>query len=99
MVESGCGRRNQGPVVINGRAEIGNNCTLGHIVTIGQVNRGEKKGSPKIGLIGDHLCATETSRIIERILVVPQEVLGYSQGPKYPSAPVDDQVASSWRFE
>lgn len=39
----------RGPVVINGRAELGENCTLGHVVTIGQTNRGERAGCPKIG--------------------------------------------------
>ena len=38
-----------GTVVINGRSEIGDNCTLTHLVTIGQANRGERKGYPKIG--------------------------------------------------
>lgn len=39
----------RGPVVINGRAELGDNCTLANIVTIGQTNRGKKAGCPKIG--------------------------------------------------
>jgi serine O-acetyltransferase len=39
----------RGPVVINGLAEIGDNCTLSHIVTIGQTNRGKRAGCPKIG--------------------------------------------------
>jgi len=39
----------RGPVVINGRAELGDNCTLTHIVNIGQTNRGKNTGCPKIG--------------------------------------------------
>jgi serine O-acetyltransferase len=39
----------RGPVVINGQAEIGDNCTLSHIVTVGQLNRGKRAGCPKIG--------------------------------------------------
>jgi serine O-acetyltransferase len=39
----------RGTVVINGGAELGENCTLTHLVTIGQANRGEKKGCPRIG--------------------------------------------------
>ncbi len=39
----------RGPVVINGKAELGDNCTLGHVVTIGQTNRGKRAGCPKIG--------------------------------------------------
>ena len=38
-----------GPVVINGQAQIGEHCTLSHVVTIGQVNRGLHAGVPKIG--------------------------------------------------
>jgi serine O-acetyltransferase len=38
-----------GPVVINGKAELGDNCTLAHIVSIGQTNRGKRSGCPKIG--------------------------------------------------
>lgn len=38
-----------GPVVINGRSELGDNCTIAHIVTIGQTNRGKRAGCPKIG--------------------------------------------------
>lgn len=39
----------RGPVVINEQAELGDNCTLAHLVTIGQVNRGKRRGCPKIG--------------------------------------------------
>lgn len=38
-----------GPVVINGKTKIGDNCTLSHIVNIGQTNRGAKAGCPQIG--------------------------------------------------
>jgi len=38
-----------GTVVINGKAVLGDNCTLGHVVTIGQTNRGKKAGVPAIG--------------------------------------------------
>jgi serine O-acetyltransferase len=38
-----------GTLVINGKSELGNNCSLGHLVTIGQTNRGKRKGCPKIG--------------------------------------------------
>jgi len=39
----------RGTVVVNGRAELGDNCTLTHLVTIGQANRGMRTGCPKIG--------------------------------------------------
>ena len=38
-----------GPVVVNAKSVIGNNCNLSHGITIGQSNRGEKKGYPVIG--------------------------------------------------
>lgn len=38
-----------GNVVINNAAVIGDNCNIAHGVTIGQINRGKKKGTPKIG--------------------------------------------------
>lgn len=38
-----------GTIVINGASKIGNNCNITHNVTIGQQNRGEKKGCPTIG--------------------------------------------------
>lgn len=38
-----------GTIVINGEAQIGKNCNITHGVTIGQTNRGEKKGNPTIG--------------------------------------------------
>jgi len=38
-----------GTVVINPKVAIGKNCNISHGVTIGQTNRGKKKGIPKIG--------------------------------------------------
>ena len=38
-----------GTIVINGKAKIGSNCNITHNVTIGQTNRGKKKGYPTIG--------------------------------------------------
>ena len=38
-----------GGIVINNNAIIGNNCNISHGVTIGQVNRGKRKGCPTIG--------------------------------------------------
>jgi serine O-acetyltransferase len=37
-----------GGIVINERTIIGNNCNISQGVTIGQINRGEKKGTPTI---------------------------------------------------
>lgn len=38
-----------GNVVINGDAQIGKNCNISHGVTIGQANRGNRKGTTTIG--------------------------------------------------
>lgn len=37
-----------GPIILNGKTEIGNNCNLSQGVTIGVVQRGERQGVPKI---------------------------------------------------
>ncbi|MDR1847826.1 MAG: serine acetyltransferase [Bacteroidales bacterium] len=39
----------RGSIVINGRAKIGDNCNIAQGVTIGQTNRGDRKGYPTIG--------------------------------------------------
>lgn len=38
-----------GAVVVNYDSVIGDNCYLSHNITLGQVSRGAKKGSPKLG--------------------------------------------------
>lgn len=38
-----------GGIVVNGNVRIGRNCNLSHGVTIGQANRGARKGVPVIG--------------------------------------------------
>jgi len=38
-----------GGIVVNSETIIGNNCNMSHGVTIGQTNRGSKKGCPTIG--------------------------------------------------
>lgn len=38
-----------GDIVVNGRAVIGKNCNLGNGVTIGQTNRGARRGVPTVG--------------------------------------------------
>jgi serine O-acetyltransferase len=55
-----------GPVVINGQAELGENCTLPHLVTIGQTNRGKKAGCP---IIGNNVCIGAGAVIVGKIIV------------------------------
>jgi serine O-acetyltransferase len=38
-----------GPLLINSKTLIGDNCYFSHNITIGETKRGEKKGSPVIG--------------------------------------------------
>lgn len=38
-----------GTIVINKDVKIGKNCNIAHLTTIGQSNRGERKGCPTIG--------------------------------------------------
>lgn len=38
-----------GPLLINSKTQIGNNCYLSHNITIGETKRGERKGSPVLG--------------------------------------------------
>jgi len=45
-IGSGFNINHIGNIVVNGRSEIGKNCTLSHGVTLGQKNRGNYKGCP-----------------------------------------------------
>jgi serine O-acetyltransferase len=38
-----------GSIVVNGQCTIGSNCNISHEVTLGQANRGNKKGVPELG--------------------------------------------------
>jgi len=69
-----------GPVVINGQVEIGDNCTLAHIVNIGQTNRGEKAGCPKIGnnvFIGTGAVVVGKIVIGDNVLIAPNTLLNF----------------------
>lgn len=70
----------RGPVVINGRAEIGDNCTLAHIVTIGQINRGKRTGCPKIGnkvWIGAGAVVVGKIVIGDNVLIAPNSYVNF----------------------
>ena len=69
-----------GPVVINGQVEIGQNCTLAHVVTIGQVNRGKYAGVPKIGnkvWIGAGAVVVGKIVIGDNVLVAPNAYVNF----------------------
>ncbi len=69
-----------GTVVVNGLAEIGDNCTLTHLVTVGQANRGERKGCPKIGnrvWIGAGAVVVGKILIGENVLIAPNSYINF----------------------
>lgn len=69
-----------GTVVINGMAELGDNCTITHLVTVGQANRGEKKGCPKIGnmvWIGAGAVVVGNIAIGDNVLIAPNSYVNF----------------------
>lgn len=63
-----------GTLVINGKAEIGDNCNVAHNVTIGQENRGKRKGFPVIGnkvWIGTGSVIVGKIKIGNNVLIAP----------------------------
>ena len=69
-----------GPVVINGKAEIGENCTITHLVTVGQANRGEREGYPKFGnrvWIGAGAVVVGKIVIGDNVLIAPNSYVNF----------------------
>lgn len=62
-----------GGIVVNGRAVIGANCNISQGVTIGQSNRGERKGYP---VIGDHVYIGPGAKVIGRVRVGHNAAIG-----------------------
>jgi len=63
-----------GTVVVNPDAKIGKNCNLAHGVTIGQTNRGDKKGVPQIGdnvWIGTNAVIVGGIKVGNNVLIAP----------------------------
>ena len=70
----------RGPVVINALTEIGANCTLAHIVTIGQKNRGQRTGCPTIGdkvFIGAGAVIVGKIMIGDNVLIAPNSYVNF----------------------
>lgn len=55
-----------GNIVISANAKIGENCNIAHGVTIGQTNRGVKKGAP---VIGDYVWIGTGSVIVGKVFI------------------------------
>lgn len=69
-----------GTIVINSSATIGTNCNLTHNVTIGQVNRGPKQGSPIIGnnvWIGTGATIVGNVEIGDNTLIAPNTYVNF----------------------
>lgn len=69
-----------GPVTINGASIIGKNCNIGSGVTIGQENRGVRKGSPVIGdsvWIGTNAVIVGKITIGNNVLIAPNSYVNF----------------------
>lgn len=67
-----------GGIVVNSAAVIGKNCNIAHGVTIGQVNRGSKKGVPVIGngvWIGAGAVVIGRIKIGNDVMIAPNAVV------------------------
>lgn len=73
-----------GTVVINRNAIIGNNCNIAHNVTIGQTNKGSKKGVPQIGnkvWIGTGSVLVGNIKIGDNVLIAPNSYVNFDVPP------------------
>jgi serine O-acetyltransferase len=62
-----------GGIVINSNAVLGKNCNLSHEVTIGQANRGRKKGCP---ILGDNIFIGPGAKIIGNVRIGNNVAIG-----------------------
>jgi serine O-acetyltransferase len=70
-----------GNVVVNGRSVIGDNCNLGHFITIGKTHRGRLKGAPVIGnrvWIGTGAVVVGGIEIGDDVLIAPNAYVNFS---------------------
>jgi serine O-acetyltransferase len=69
-----------GPVTINSKAIIGDNCDIGIGVTIGEENRGKRKGCPTIGnrvWIGTNAVIVGHIKIGNNVLIAPNSFVNF----------------------
>ena len=69
-----------GPITINPNAIIGKNCNIGIGVTVGQENRGNRKGCPIIGdkvWIGTNAVIVGKIKIGSRVLIAPNAYVNF----------------------
>ena len=75
MVEIGSGFYigHFGDIIVNSKAVIGKNCNISQGVTIGQMNRGDKKGVP---VIGDNVFIGPGAKLLGRIKIGNNVAIG-----------------------
>ncbi len=69
-----------GNVVIHGEAVLGDNCNLAHGVTIGQANRGSRKGCPTLGnsvWVGTGAVVVGKITIGHNVLIAPNAYVNF----------------------
>ena len=69
-----------GPIIINGGAKIGENCNIATGVTIGQENRGKRKGCPIIGnkvWIGTNSTIVGNIKIGNNVMISPNSFINF----------------------
>lgn len=69
-----------GTIIINWKTKIGNNCNISPGVTIGQTNRGTKKGTPVIGnevWIGTNAVIVGNITIGDDVLIAPNSYVNF----------------------
>lgn len=74
-----------GGIVVNQSSKIGRNCNIGQGVTIGQVNRGEKKGSPVLGdrvWVGPNAVVVGNITVGDDVLIAPLSYVNFDIPPK-----------------
>ena len=62
-----------GGIVVNGKSVIGKNCNISHCVTLGQANRGKKRGYP---IIGDNVYIGPGAKIVGNVRVGNDVAIG-----------------------
>lgn len=69
-----------GPIIINSKAVIGDNCNIATGVTIGQENRGKRLGCPTIGnkvWIGTNSTIVGKISIGDNVLIAPNSYVNF----------------------
>ena len=69
-----------GPIIINEKAIIGKNCNIATGVTIGQENRGKRKGTPIIGnkvWIGTNAVIVGNVNVGNNVLIAPNAFVNF----------------------